>query len=100
MPYLAFTVAMAVSAGSSRGLCKRKRICTLVIVFTISVRHRSQIVAVAHHHGGQHQDGEAGGQPSLSAHAGAAPFMQRDAPETAEDDDTRHVERPTGKLVP
>ena len=59
---------------------------------------RSEIVAVADDDGGGDENEEAERDEQFCFGAGAFPFLERDAPQRAEDDDAGHVEGPTGKF--
>ena len=63
------------------------------------LRERAEVVAVADDGGGRDQHQEAAGDQRFGSAAGASPFVQRDAPQGAEDDDAGHVQGPTGELV-
>jgi hypothetical protein len=45
------------------------------------------------------QPGTTASPPEIWSALSAPPFLEENTPQRAEDDDARHVERPTGKFV-
>ncbi len=58
-----------------------------------------EVVAVAYDDGGTDEKEEACGYQGFGAAAGSAPLLEREAPESGEEDDAGHVEGPTGEVI-
>ena len=59
----------------------------------------ADVISIADNHGRTHQYQQAEYDEEFGAASGTLPLVQRNPPQSAEDDDAGHVQSPTGKLV-
>ena len=58
-----------------------------------------QIISITDDEGRGNQKLKPNGDQTARAKTGATPFMDHDPPQSREDDDAGHVQRPTGEIV-